>query len=667
MIFMKERTIFVLMLLILTIGFANADNRFMQERELQDKMMASLIRFSEYLKNDYLDIDGNYGCFKGENTMGNDEKGVRTNIDLSMVSAFLVRYAPQKATFPAGVTRAMLDTIAYKTLSYAIDTHNGVRRYKCKNGKYWGSVDKHNRQWESSLWALSVAYSAWFQWNKLTEEQKGSLYKLMKAECNYELQRDIPTGFIGDTKAEENGWETDVLAAAIGLFPNDSLAPEWFMRMREFAVNSYSHPSDKDNSKVIDEWFDDKSVSDLYKGANLYEDWTLQNHDFFHTSYQNVVIQELGEAALAMHLFQTDACSRLCLPKSTNFADSDSGKWSSLALLHNCDKVSENVLNWLTLPDGEQAMPNGNDWSLFLYDQITSYSTLACMMKDKIALYFEQQAMKQILHRQTTTKDGTWLLRADVGGRRMGVEAHRIMMSWLMHNQFSTAKIKPVEWSKFSKVYSKCKLFPCQNIVRTLDKDYFACFSFSKGKKSYTGYFVPLNLDNNNLVVPFRIHNSGNLIGYYVTEGNKVNSRLKSEPIITPKGKYFEVKAELIENDGTLLRTFVMRTSEKGLEYSDEVTALADVNVVEDKSCLLAISTDEFTRKQRKVVATKGKTIIDDLLVVTTNGGKAEFADKKAQNSVFTTKLYPFMENSAKSYKRGDNVAKHHYQLSVIK
>ena len=28
------------------------------------------------------------------------------------------------------------------------------------------------------------------------------------------------------------------------------------------------------------------------------------------------------------------------------------------------------VLNWLALADGELAMPNGNDWSLFLYDQI---------------------------------------------------------------------------------------------------------------------------------------------------------------------------------------------------------------------------------------------------------------------------------------------------------
>ena len=100
---------------------------------------------------------------------------------------------------------------------------------------------------------MSVAYSAYFQWDKLSEKQKGYIYSLLKAECNYELYRSIPTGYAGDTKAEENGWEANVLAATLGLFPNDELAPKWFERLREFAINSYSHPADINNNTVIDE------------------------------------------------------------------------------------------------------------------------------------------------------------------------------------------------------------------------------------------------------------------------------------------------------------------------------------------------------------------------------------------------------------------------------
>ena len=67
-------------------------------------------------------------------------------------------------------------------------------------------------------------------------------------------------------------------------------------------------------------------------------------------------------------------------------------KWKTNALMHNNDKVMQNVLYWLALADGELAMPNGNDWSLFLYDQITSYSTNACFLRDTKALMLERSA-----------------------------------------------------------------------------------------------------------------------------------------------------------------------------------------------------------------------------------------------------------------------------------
>ena len=414
-------------------------------------ILSMLSAFMQYVRNDYQPLDNQYAVFKGEHTGAADERGVRTNADLSMVAAFMGE-----------------DSIALKTLAFAVHTHKAVRKRPCLDGRYWGSVSAKDHQWESSLWAMSVAYSAYFQWQRLPDSLKTDIYQLLKAECNYELERDIPTGYIGDTKAEENGWEVDVLAATLGLFPDDPLASQWFQRMRAFAINSYSHPTDALDTTVVDPAYDATRVCDLYKGSNLYPDWTLQNHDFFHTSYQNVVIQELGEAALALRLFQGKR-----------------QRWASRALLHNCDKVTENVLNWLTLPDGEQAMPNGNDWSLFLYDQVTSYATMACMQRNADALYFERQCLKRIAQRQQTTDDGSFLLRPDVGARRMGVQAHRLLMTELMHRLWPTEDMSPTRWTDFERRYHGSKLFPCQQIVRTLTPRCFACFSFSKGKKSY--------------------------------------------------------------------------------------------------------------------------------------------------------------------------------------
>ncbi len=645
-----RRNLLLTLLFIATLGNLKAVADNYSEKTLQDTIMQMLSRFTPYIVNNYQPIDSVYGCFKGENTMGSNEQGVRPNADLSMTAAFIYKYSIG-VNLPQGIDRSQLATLAYQSLRYAIGTHKAVRAIACKDGKYWGSTAKDDYQWESSLWAMSVAYSAYFQWQRLTAEDKQNLYQLLVAECNYELERDIPTGYEGDTKAEENGWEVDVLAATLGLFPNDPLAPKWFERMRAFAINSYSHPSDADNHTVIDPWYDQKTVADLHEGANLYPDWTLQNHDFFHTSYQNVVIQELGEAALALRLFQSASGER----------------WKSNALLHNCDSVTKHVLNWLTLPDGEQAMPNGNDWSLFLYDQVTSYSTMACMTGDRDALRFEQEALKQIHHRQQTTKDGSWLQRPDVGARRMGVQAHRVMMTWLMHETFPTGTLQPSTWEEFAARHAEAKLFPCQQIVRTLTDDYFACFSFSKGKQSFTGYIAPFSKDNNNLVTPYREHNTGNLTGYYEVAGKRTNSRLEGTPDIKLNGKYFEINATLIENDSTLRRAFTLRSIPKGLLYIDKVKALENLTVLQDKVGMLAISTDEFTRSSRTMAYRPGEVTIDLLLTIDTNTkGKPYYSDTRTNNSITTTKVYPFA-GEPRSYRKGVTVDKHRVSYTICK
>ena len=456
---------------------------FIAEKQMQSDLLQMLADFATYMKHDFQDcaapnsIGETCGCFKGEHTMANDERGVRPNADLSMICAFLTRYGKGKVTLPADVTWTDIETMAMKSLVFAYSTHKANKLKVCSGNNYWGSTSTSDAVWESSLWAMSVAYSAFFQWDKLSNTQKDYIYQLLKAECNYELHRSIPTGYAGDTKAEENGWEADVLAVTLGLFPNDPLAPQWFERLREFAINSYSQKDDATNTTVIDPAYDAKTVKDLYKGQNLYDDFTLQNHHYFHTSYQNVVIQELGEAALALKLFQQELYG--------------TEKWHTNALMHHNDKVMQEVLYWLALSDGELAMPNGNDWSLFLYDQITSYSTNACFLRDPHALMLENLAYKMIKHRQQTTPDGSWLLRADVGARRMGVEAHRVMMTWLMHEVLSTAHLMPTRWEDFTREYSAAKILSSQNIVRAATPDRFTCFSWSQGLHSYTGYISP--------------------------------------------------------------------------------------------------------------------------------------------------------------------------------
>lgn len=651
---------------------------FVGEDVMMDDLLRMLARFSSYVVADYQKcVEPNSrgekcGCFKGESTMKSNEAGVRTNADLSMICAFLVKYAqPKDIALPSGVSYQMLKEYALESLVFAYSTHKANKLKICADGRYWGSVSANDNVWESSLWAMSVAYSAFFQWDELTAQQREYIRNLLVAECLYELQRKVPTGYVGDTKSEENGWEADVLAATLGLFPSDSLAPMWFDRMRLFAINSYSHSNDAKDESVIDSGYDLKKVKDLYIAPNLYDDYTLQNHNYFHTSYQNVVIQELGEAALALELFQSGE-------KSKNV-------WKTNALMHNCEAVFDRVLAWLALADGELAMPNGNDWSMFLYDQITSYSTLACFLRNPDALLLENLAYQQIKARQTTTTDGSWLLRPDVQARRMGVQAHRVMMTYLMHLMKPTKDLMPTSWDAFRARHSKALLFPDQNIARAYTKERFTTFSWSEGLKSYTGYFTSDKVDKNKIVVPYRKHNTGNILGWYDVKGKRTNARPAMKSEFCFDGDGYIMNGELITNDSALSNHFSLySTPRNAFIYLDYVKANDSCQITWEKGGLLAISTDEFTKKKRtlyyqerevkendgsiKALQTDGKEMLtvnsdwvnidNEIGVIGMNGKRIAFGDQSTENSIISTKLYPMFSDETRTVSKGDVVDK---------
>lgn len=649
-------------------------HEFVSEAAMKGDLLQMLADFSEWMVADFQlcvapnSLGEECGCFKGESTMNANEQGVRPNADLSMICAFLVKYGKGKVTLPEGVTWDDLQTIARKSLVFAYSTHKANKLKVCSNNGYWGSTSNSDHVWESSLWAMSVAYSAFFQWDTLTEAQRGYVKALLVAECNYELERTIPTGYAGDTKAEENGWETNVLAAALGLFPDHELAPRWFDRLREFAINCYSHPDDAADHTVIDPDYDQKTVADLYKGQNLYSDYTLQNHNLFHTSYQNVVMQELGESALALKLFQLGLHG-----KET---------WQTNALMHNNQEVMDHVLNWLALADGELAMPNGNDWSLFLYDQITSYTTMACFLQDPHALMLENMAYKHIKARQKTTGDGSWLLRADVGARRMGVEAHRVMMTWLMHETLPTETLTPTAWDDFNARYAEAKVLKEQNIVRAATDDRFTCFSWSTGLSSYTGYIAANSPDKNKIIVPYRANNTGNFLGWYTVSGKQTNATPVVSGVYDLHGNGWTMNGGLNTNEGTLNNRFaIWSTPGNAVIYIDYVRGNASGTITKEQGGLTAISVDEFTKTARTLyTAGEEGTVthrhldgsafttfeadwvnIDNELGILAPGDKQmAFGDRANNNSVMTAKLYPSYSAESRTFKSGAVVDARH-------
>ena len=603
---------------------------YLGEQEMKHRCMTMLGRFMQYAKSIYTDagknrLGDNCGFFKARNAGQSNEDGVRTNADMAMVTAFLWKYGQENdIALPSGISYDDLQRMASRALNYALSTHRSNQLMTCTDKKYWGTQDMHY-QWESSLWSLSVTLAAHFL-GKTDGREGEQLRKLLAAEADYGLTRKIPAEYMGDTQAEENGWEANVLACATALMPQHEHAKNWHETMLRFAFNCYTVAADATNQTVVA----GRKACEWYAGQNLYDDFTLQNHNYFHTSYQNVVIQELAESLLALHLL-----------KGEKTTESDAFTW-------HWQEVWDQVLAPLALCDGELAMPNGNDWSMFLYDQLPAYAAMATILRNADALMLENMALKYTEARQQTTPDGAWMLNSDIGPRRMGVTAHRVMMTYLMHDLYPVGDMAPTVWADFQRRQAATKWLKSQNIVRSMSKDRFVCFSWSEGLKNANCLIVPNLPDKNKIIVPYKRGVGGNIIGH------PAGFRLDGKPVIEVKKDTWKASGQL--RKGPSVMHFTITDCGKNKVQLDYEGADSTIGMV-------AVSTDPLTRIERTLyyeggsVTTDGQQTtrfssswvnIDNQIGIISRqaGNLMSFGGRREVNSIYTSLLYPCLQPS---------------------
>ena len=125
------RILTVLLCLCLTAGIHAQE--FTSEAEMKQGLLQMLADFTAYMKRDYQpcnepnSIGEQCGCFRSKNTMRSNEDGVRTNADMSMVCAFLCRYAKDKVVLPEGVEWPDIERMARESLVFAYSTHKANR------------------------------------------------------------------------------------------------------------------------------------------------------------------------------------------------------------------------------------------------------------------------------------------------------------------------------------------------------------------------------------------------------------------------------------------------------------------------------------------------------------------------------------------------------------
>ena len=154
-------------------------------------------------------------------------------------------------------------------------------------GNRWGQGAAQS--WEAALWCAQVVQAAWWLWDELSPPTRQVVGRMVEHDADALAQVTVPywadkQGHIltpGDTKAEENAWNSMLLASAQAMMPHHPNVEKWRHKASEYQISAYIRQSDLTNCTLVD----GKPAKDWLRGFNVFEDGVLVNHNRVHPDY----------------------------------------------------------------------------------------------------------------------------------------------------------------------------------------------------------------------------------------------------------------------------------------------------------------------------------------------------------------------------------------------
>ncbi len=295
--------------------------------------------------------------------------GIRGTCGVALAYAVLVHALPDDPKTPARLAR--ID----KTLNYAANTHiSNPATNVCVDGSRWG------HGWQTALWAGSMGLACLLVQSNLPVATVEACQRAIADEATYRAKIPPASGYVGDTKAEENGWNANVVSLAAAWLSTSTNAGFWLEGAKKYLVNTYTVPGA--SGDPLTAWI---------STTNLYPSYALENHGFYHPLYQMVSGMSLGDSLLMAQLANTNIAGQL-----QAFAE------------HNVLNVWGH-LSQCVLDSGEFAFPSGLDWAMHTFQQNSYYAWLATGFDDPLARWAGARLVELLRYRQMVNGDGTFL------------------------------------------------------------------------------------------------------------------------------------------------------------------------------------------------------------------------------------------------------------------
>ena len=377
--------------------------------------LQALLRFEPWAESVWKDYPkiSNSGYFGDGASDGNG--GIRGTIEIAFSYCVLIR------AFPDAPERQHRLNRIEAALRYAVETHqSGPAALVAVDGKKWGvdSTCSQNdgRGWQANAWAASMGFVAALLEKELDPKIVEGCKRVVAAEADFRSRIPPASGYLHNTRAEENGWQSNILALAPAWMPRDPRAKKWIEAAKLYMANTYSVPAD--STGPLKEWV---------KTQTMFPSYTLENHGFFHPSYQISGIMSLGDSYLMARMINPAVAEEL-----------------RPFMKHNVIPVWQ-VTKCILLDTGDLAFPSGMDWSLHQFEDVSCLAWMAAHFDMPEAQWAQFRVAKQILHRQTVNGDGRFVgesCRSGAGGGSTdgfyveAVQASVVALAYL-HNEMA--------------------------------------------------------------------------------------------------------------------------------------------------------------------------------------------------------------------------------------
>lgn len=371
--------------MVLAVSPARADSR--------PTYLECLLDFERYADGNwhaatYSNAPADSGYFGDGGSDGNG--GLRASCGTAVAYAVLVR------AFPDATNRAARLEKVRQALNYAANIHVSGTNV-CANGKQW----VHG--WQSGFWTGHMGLACLVVQAELPAATIRSVQRVAADEANYRAGFAPESGYVGDTKAEENAWYSHPLALAAAWLNTDANAGAWLTAAKKYLVNTHTVANTNDDPLAA--WV---------MTTTHFPDFSLENHDFYHPGYKAASGELVGDSWLMAKLANPAIAAEL-----EPFA------------AHNVLAAWTNFSHTL-LDSGEMAFAAGEDWDLNDYEQNAYLAWMAAHFNQPTACWAEARVAALLRYRQRLNGNGQFVgPSSQFGFVREAIMAYCSALAWL--------------------------------------------------------------------------------------------------------------------------------------------------------------------------------------------------------------------------------------------